>query len=475
MKKLYSLILCVIIICSQNIFSQSIEVKDNANSQTLSNTNIQLMVLDSVIDAYNLDRPFVYEYDSYGRLIISKSRIKKYEFTYDNYDNIINTVFYVWDYDSNYHCIRENREYLYDNNQNLISIIISNIVDNALKLNFKTLKEYNNNQLTKDNYYNYNPDSNSWTYTGRTEYYYNADNLISEEKTYYIIQGLEQLYCKFEYSYDSNNNIISYIDECYSEEGEISNGSKTLNTYNTNNLLTQVIFEYFYTYDNTWIPLRKQEFTYNPNNLMASSKTFAYYTTTDCVLQSIDSFYFDNNNNQTLINTFTDFNDEMICTRKTKNLFEYNYTQQDILQFSDKLGNLKPKHLDGLNNMLTHIAYSRFNYDDINSWNNDSTYLFYSLKNIVISLSEVISFNGQDFLLYPNPANTEAKLVVEGLNQDLKILIYDIKGKLIENIKASPINEKVEVVINTRNLRKGTYIINLKSGKYSNSKKLIVN
>ena len=87
----------------------------------------------------------------------------------------------------------------------------------------------------------------------------------------------------------------------------------------------------------------------------------------------------------------------------------------------------------------------------------------------------MISFNGQDFLLYPNPANTAAKLVVEGLNQDLKILIYDIKGKLIEPIKASPINEKAEVVINTRNLRKGTYIINLKSGKYSNSKKLIVN
>jgi hypothetical protein len=97
------------------------------------------------------------------------------------------------------------------------------------------------------------------------------------------------------------------------------------------------------------------------------------------------------------------------------------------------------------------------------------------MKNIIVSLGEGISFNGKDFLLYPNPTNTEAKLVVEGLNQDLDILIYDIKGRLVENIKSSPINERVELVINTRNLRKGTYIINLRSGKYSNSKKLIVN
>lgn len=475
MKKIYFLVLCFIIIGSQNSFSQNIEEKNNAKSQTLSNTNIQLMVLDSVFDAYNLERPNVYEYDSCGRLIISRNRIQKYKFTYNNCDKIINTIFSVWDYDSNYHRIRENREYLYDNNQNLISEIISNIVDNALKLYFKTLKEYNNNQLTKDNYYNFDPDSNSWTYMGRTDYYYNADNLIFEEKTYYVFQGAEDLNSKIQYSYDNNNNIVSNINECYNE-GEISYGTKTLNTYNTNNLLTQVILEYFNTYgDSTWMPFLKQEFTYNPNNLMVSRNNFMYNTTDGFVLHSIDSLYYDNNNNQTLINTYTNYNQEMACTQKYINLFDYNYTSDDVLQFSNKLGYMKPEFFDNYNNMLTNIIYSSGFPDDLNSWSDDSTYLYYSMKNIIVSLGEGISFNGKDFLLYPNPTNTEAKLVVEGLNQDLDILIYDIKGKLVENIKSSPINERVELVINTRNLRKGTYIINLRSGKYSNSKKLIVN
>lgn len=476
MKKIYFLVLCFIIIGSQNSFSQSKAEKNKSKSEILSKANVQLMALDSVAYAYAPNEPTIYQYDSYGRLILMKDVFSKYVYTYDNNENLINTLYYIWDYDSNFFRQHENIDFLYDNNGNKISEIMSIFIDSVWLFNQKTLSEYTNNLLTKEENYFFDLDSNYWIYYGKTDYLYNESNLITKIETYYKNEGIEELGSKTEYLYDNNNNPVHIQNEYYNSEGELSYGSKTFNSYNSNNLLTQILMENYNAYqDSLWKPSMKQTLTYNPNNLMVSRNNFMHNATDGFVLHSIDSLYYDNNNNQTLINTYTNYNQEMDCTQKYINLFDYNYTSDDVLQFSDKLGHMKPEFFDNYNNMLTNIIYSSGFPDDLNSWSDDSTYLYYSMKNIIVSLGEGISFNGKDFLLYPNPTNTEAKLVVEGLNQDLDILIYDIKGRLVENIKSSPINERVELVINTRNLRKGTYIINLRSGKYSNSKKLIVN
>jgi len=85
----------------------------------------------------------------------------------------------------------------------------------------------------------------------------------------------------------------------------------------------------------------------------------------------------------------------------------------------------------------------------------------------IITVSEGFSIN--DFKLYPNPVEAGGKLDLSQLPMNAKWSIYSLSGNLLES---GQLDQSKEVAI--QGLRSGTYIFNIKAGKLSQRKTLIV-
>ncbi|MEE0882693.1 MAG: T9SS type A sorting domain-containing protein, partial [Bacteroidales bacterium] len=80
--------------------------------------------------------------------------------------------------------------------------------------------------------------------------------------------------------------------------------------------------------------------------------------------------------------------------------------------------------------------------------------------------------NGLTATIYPNPANTQATLQINGLNQDAKIVISDIQGRILsqEEISAST----TTYTINLNNMASGVYYVRIVTDNVISTQKLIV-
>ena len=77
-------------------------------------------------------------------------------------------------------------------------------------------------------------------------------------------------------------------------------------------------------------------------------------------------------------------------------------------------------------------------------------------------------------MMYPNPASQETKLVVTGLQGEVKITISDVQGRIINTINTKANNNKVEETINVSNMANGVYYVRLQNDQISRTQKLIV-
>ncbi|MDD4739879.1 MAG: T9SS type A sorting domain-containing protein, partial [Bacteroidales bacterium] len=77
-------------------------------------------------------------------------------------------------------------------------------------------------------------------------------------------------------------------------------------------------------------------------------------------------------------------------------------------------------------------------------------------------------------MMYPNPASQETKLVVTGLQGEVKITISDVQGRIINTINTKANNNKVEETLKVSNMAKGVYYVRLQNDQISRTQKLIV-
>ncbi|MDD4529267.1 MAG: T9SS type A sorting domain-containing protein, partial [Bacteroidales bacterium] len=133
-------------------------------------------------------------------------------------------------------------------------------------------------------------------------------------------------------------------------------------------------------------------------------------------------------------------------------------------------------YLDNYNHMLTHYINAN-NYEPSNesTWSYDTNIYNYSLKTFILTLPTNILYDGTNLILYPNPTNEKTIISLEGVGTEIKILIIDIQGKEVLSLVEKPIGNKLELSVDVSKFKKGTYFINIRSGKYSQTKKLIVN
>ena len=84
-----------------------------------------------------------------------------------------------------------------------------------------------------------------------------------------------------------------------------------------------------------------------------------------------------------------------------------------------------------------------------------------------ISKSQEPSIEGLS--IYPNPNNTGKVYITSRLNLDKKIEVFDVLGKKIIDIVL------YSKELNVSNLNPGVYIIKIKEGESSSTRKLIIN
>lgn len=77
-------------------------------------------------------------------------------------------------------------------------------------------------------------------------------------------------------------------------------------------------------------------------------------------------------------------------------------------------------------------------------------------------------------MMYPNPTSEETKLVVTGLQGDVKIIVSDVQGRIINTINSRANNNKVEVTLNVSGMAKGVYYVRLQNEQVRKTQKLIV-
>ena len=93
--------------------------------------------------------------------------------------------------------------------------------------------------------------------------------------------------------------------------------------------------------------------------------------------------------------------------------------------------------------------------------------------NLVSSILD--SFNSIDFLIYPNPVETQfIKLNIESkINSSISVEIFDLNGKLIYR-KLKNVNEDKSLILDVSSLPKNNYILILNDGNKRGVRKLII-
>ncbi|MFA6824492.1 MAG: T9SS type A sorting domain-containing protein [Bacteroidales bacterium] len=475
MKKKYYFILGLVIVLTQTAFSQDTNEKIKINNP--SKNIIQLMAVDSITYYLNPDEPVYYEYDQRGNVILEESvGFVKNENVFNDDSLLLSNRFYLWDYDSNFFRLHEIMDFSYNENNTISQYQMNINIDNVWMPNTRNNYTYNNNgKLSIETNSYYDPDSSAWILSRRIEYIYNANNLISQRNSYfYDNDGSEILESQSVYTYNQNNSLAFTQYESYNNE-TLSYATRSNYSYDNNNLLIEEVMESYSIYsDSVWKFSYKSERFYNSNNNVEAIKSYMYSNVWN--LHNIDSIFYDNYFNQVHIKSYRNFNEEWLCHQRIQKILDYNYTQDQLLNPKSSPMYTDERYFDNSTHMLRNMVLaSNSSPANESTWSIDTNRYHYSLKNITLSLPDNFVYDGYDFVVYPNPSNEDSYIILNGVESQIQISVYDIHSKLILRLVEKPINGRVETKIDVSNLSKGVYMINFKDGKYSQTKKLIVN
>ena len=160
-----------------------------------------------------------------------------------------------------------------------------------------------NNNLTSYIISNWDTSTNSWINSSKYEYTYDANNNVTTRiYSYWDTSTTSWINSsKYEYTYDANNNLTSYIISNWdTSTTSWINSSKYEYTYDTNNNVTSEISSYWDTSTTSWINSSKYEYTYDANNNVTSSIYSLWDTSTTSWINYYKYEYtYDANNNLT--------------------------------------------------------------------------------------------------------------------------------------------------------------------------------
>ncbi len=393
-------------------------------------------------------------------------------YTYDNYNYVIDALTKHYDLNSQSFVDFQEDIYTRDANHNIVEHVEKSGYG-SLDYDYRDLYVYDaNNNLIVKTHQLYNSDNNNWQNNELDSFYYNNRNLNTLMIEYYwngSSNSWEKSW-KEEYTYDSFNNKI--VERTYSWYNSAWTNNSLDSFYYQNGFLMrevdyfwsngnwQFVGQYDYTYDSNGNMISEVDYDnnhdtiymerdyYNEQNLLVKDTTWDIDDNTGNFGYSENNVYlYDNNNNlDKVIEQNWDSNNNQwvnamyaIVNFNLNENFESAIFPEEIQQmFGDA----------PFINLPTDILIKRWRADS-SVWNDMYQYIF-RYKTIVTSLGNVS--NSQQITLYPNPASNVININLPD-EQKALVMIYDENGRVVRSSKL------VTGQVSVKSLPTGTYFV----------------
>lgn len=402
--------------------------------------------------------------------------IYRSDYEYDNSDNVIRETFY---YDEGNDWIKSSKyEFEYDQNNNITTELYSEWDDdiNDWKLEDKYESEYNQDgtlavEINSDERYNWVTEEYSFGYTSKVEYEYDRNKNILIEISYSWDLQTEEwtLSGKLENEYDEHeNNILELYYSNYGSNTEPDwteySRYKSEYIYDANyNVLTKTRYSLetgSEPEEEIWVEYEKFVYEYDTDN---RETLYEYYSMSNdentIVLRSRDITAWDQYGNllsEEYYNWDWSEPSELESAGKTTYTYDYTYTRSDII-----LPIVRDDEFElESNNMMTKM--SDYEWDEsAEGWvYSGEAILYYSSQNV-----SVHNINSNSLKLYPNPVNDMLYLDIA---EPVKIIeVLDISGRIVKYA------EITDNRISLNNLINGMYVIKIKTEKEEYIQKII--
>lgn len=414
------------------------------NEQNLVSTNTSYNWDD--ITGWKEDVKYEYEYDANWNMTIQTAYdwleewipMYKYENTYNENNEQILYIYYIWDSETEEWIFSSKEEYGY-NEQGLFIFYTSAYydVDNSIWINsYKYEYTYNENNLMETRtVFGWNSVTEEWIPDQREEFSYDANNNhILTISGYWdnILEDFDTSY-KYEFEYDEcNQNILS-------------------------------VFYQWSEYKASWIAISKYEYTYNGHGDMLTSKYFNWDDDlSNWQIDSQDEYTYDEFWNEVLyIYSYWDYDlSYMVLSHKT--IKEYNsiYPYSDLIIAYEYLNDF-----EAYSYMLLNAVNYNWNIEN-SEWVESSKFeFFYSEQNV-----NAINNLPDDFLqIYPNPANDIINIDLNNLSENMIFELFDIQGRKV--LSAYLDNNKE---ISVKHLNSGVFFYKIADNSVILNGKLII-
>lgn len=367
-----------------------------------------------------------------------------YEYKFDQKNNLIQTINYIYDESTNDMTFNNKIEFTYDEYKNVISTIkyewdFEQKVWYGLSKNTKT---YEINRLSNSTDYAWSDELNDWKNLFKVDYNFNENTQLNQE-----------------IEYNWNDNTKNWIP---ANKIEYIQFNQYYNKYSA---------EYFWSSTiQDWYKESKVEREFDKNDKIITSKSYlGTHSTNDWKLN-----YMENNKNDDYGN---ELEKEVYNYNQNTGIFDLNHKY--IKEFNT---NFKKEEValpinntfDWINIKTLEQGYERFIkelhllYNTTYYYSNDFTSIENDSKNNHSSLS-------QNFILYPNPTAEKIYINLNDVGFDkikvFDVYIYDMMGNLLGEFKNYHNNQE----LNFNNLLNGTYNLIIKSPSLQITQKLVIN
>lgn len=352
-------------------------------------------------------------------------------------------------------------------------------------------------------------DGTNWVSSYKTEYAYDANNNLTEEKELSWDASLNQwkMYGKNLFTYNSNNKATVELYQYDTNSNNNFSQSRTTNTYDSSGNLMQILDE---KYENSvWINSSKVDITYS-NNRIVSGLSYDWNGTTWVYGDDSGQTTINYNANGTVSNLVSDSWDGNNWVADYKSIYSYNANNKVSMEESQTWdGNAwvieyRTEYTYDANGNVVNQADFYFN-EGVESGTNNQTYVFDTTKlmssfahpfkdktgieylfsvnkfvNKIISEASndyrltynygeatagVNDFSLVDFAVYPNPTKNNLTLDDHG---------FSIKNVELFNILGKKVMTSTTNQLDLENLVNGIYLLKVNDEKGNIATKRIV-
>jgi len=479
MKKIISLIICILVICNY------------VDAQNERNT-VKISCDESPADAYV--RQITQKYSSKESLKSNSKQLFSVCDTLILYDSLTPYSKTISIYNSlglptevrHYYLDSVNYQlgnvtYLQYNSNNLLSVQIRQDVSNGIYTNIYKMEYQYDNQNNQTVASNYNWLNNAWDVIRIDSSFYSTSNQLIESKIYNKYNNSWIKLIAWKYYYYINNDTNIFIKEVYLGD-TLNHSGKVINIYNSANLLIETTS--LYKSDSVWVPSSKDTYTYNSQNQIIEKDLYVNDGLSLNNIQKNNYYYSNSNNADSCVNSYLK-NSIWLSTYYTyftydqyNNITSYihkfltdsltvNYIVKEEYTFDNYGNSTKCRGYMLVNGMWTLIRGQWF-YQYINSERTeyhmnisgyDATYKNFNSTGIEL-------LQNPSILFYPNPAID--KIYFANPQPNAIVSILSIDGKLVSSTQL--INQNS---INVSSLSPGIYLIRLINSKGITTQKFL--